>query len=253
MRKYLVFVAVGLLLALVCASYANGAPTQQVKWSQLPDMDRGLDYSSEVKLPSVVAADFQCLDGLPITDIHFWGSYWQTGVPTPPDGSPNSDGFANAPAGGIQAFLLKFWSDVPAGTDQPFSHPGQLLWQTEGVQYNETFFGATNAGKEVWQYSVFLDPAQWFHQEQGRIYWLSIEAIMPDPMRQWGWHESKDHWNDDATQIFKGSPWYELINNTYSVDMAFELTTVPEPGSLAGLALGAFGTIGWVIRSRKRS
>jgi hypothetical protein len=206
-------------------------------------MNRGLDYSSELKVPSAVAADWLCQDGLPVTDIHWWGSYWLPGAPTPPDGSPNSDGFMNAPAGGIQAFRLGIWSDVPAGGSVPFSHPGQLMWTVDTASYNEVFYGTTAAGKEVWQYNVYLPQTEWFNQVQGQIYWLSIEALLPDPVRQWGWHESKDHWNDDAVQIFKGSPWYELINNTYSVDMAFELTTIPEPAALLLLALGGLALL----------
>jgi len=231
----------GLLLAIACAGYADTGG-QPVKWSQLPDMVGGLDYSSETKVPSIVAADFLCEDGRPISDVHFWGSYWQTGIPTPPDGSPNSNGFLNAPAGGIEKFVLKWWSDVPVGQTVPFSHPGDLLATVEAIAYNEVFYGATTAGKEVWQYDVYLASNEWFEQQQGQIYWLSIEAVMANPDKQWGWHESKDHWNDDATQIYKGSPWYELVNNTYSVDMAFELTTVPEPSSMIAL-LGGLGSL----------
>jgi hypothetical protein len=231
-----------------CGVVIAGGPIQPVKWSQLPDMNLGLDYSSEVKVPSVVADDWLCLDGLLVTDFHWWGSYWAPGVPIPPDGSPNSDGFPNALAGGIQAFNLKVWSDVPAGTDVPFSHPGDLLWTYEALDYNEVFFGTTQAGKEVWQYNVYLPPDRWFPQVQGQIYWVSIEAMLPDPMKQWGWHESKDHNLDDSTQQFKFSPWYELINNTYSVDMAFEVTT-PEPASLVTLVLGAVGLA--TIRRRR--
>jgi len=230
--------SIGLIIALTATTaFADQAP-EPVKWSQLPDMNQGLDYSSEMKVPSIVADDWLCQDGLPVTDIHWWGSYWGTGVATPPDGSPNSDGFPNAAPGGIQDFRVSIWSDVPAGGNDAFSHPGQLLWTLDTSDYNEALYGTTLGGKQVWQYNVYLPQAEWFNQVQGQIYWLSIEADLPDSMRQWGWHESKDDWNDDAAQQFKGSPWYELVNNTYSVSMAFELTTIPEPAMLSLLALG---------------
>lgn len=248
MRVTFLIAACVIALAAQCTANTSQHP---VKWSQLPDMIGGLDYSSETKVPSIVAADFQCVDGRPICDVHFWGSYWIPGLPTPPDGSPNSDGYPNAVMGGIQQFVIKFWSDVPA-TGEYFSHPGDLLETVYADVFNEVYYGATQAGKNVYQYNIDLLPNQWFRQVQGNIYWISVEAVLPDANRQWGWHESKDEWNDDATQQFKGSPWYELVNNTYSVDMAFELTTIPEPGSLVALASGlvAAGTL--MIR-RKRS
>jgi hypothetical protein len=242
MAKNVFLVLVGLLLTLATSVSMADPPTQPVKWSQLPDMNRGLDYSSETKVPSVVASDWRCQDGLPVTDIHWWGSYWVPNLPVPPDGFPNSDGFANAPPGGIQAFILKIYSDVPAGGSVPFSRPGQLLWAFDTSNYNEVLYGTTAAGKDVLQYNVYLPQADWFAQVAGQIYWLSIEAVLQDPMRQWGWHESKDHSFDDAVQDFKFSGWSELINNTYSVDMAFELTT-PEPAALLLLALGGLALL----------
>ena len=155
--------------------------------------------------------------------------------------------------GGIEAFNLTIWTDIPAGAAAEYSMPGTPLWRLTTNQYNEVVYGTTQMGKTVTQYNVYLDPTQWFFQEQGKIYWLSIEAVFPDPMRQWGWHESKDHWNDAAVQDFKFSGWVAIQNNLYKNDMAFELTTIPEPGSLVALACGAIGMAGMAVRGRRRS
>lgn len=250
MKTYAVAIAIALLVTLQVPAIAD-APEQPVKWSQLPDMVGGLDWSSEVKVPSTVADDFLCQDGLPVTDIHWWGSYWLPNNPVPPDGSTHSDALPNAPPGGIEKFIIRFWTDIPKDPNIPlsFSRPGQELWAVDAYQFFETFYGVTTNGEEVYQYNVYLDPADWFLQEQGLIYWISIEAVLQDPTRQWGWHESKDHWNDAAVQDFKSSGWVAIQNNLYDSDMAFELTTIPEPGSLVALLGGMVALFG--VRRRR--
>ena len=250
-------------LVLLTASFAYAEPVSDpLKWSQMPDMGMGLDWSTEVKVPSIVADDWLCTNGLPVTDIHWWGSYW---VPTQPGAySHYSDARPGAPPGGITMFILTIWTDVPVGPNNPygFSYPGRQLWQYQTTVFNEVLYGVTQGGggnppEEVYQYYVKLPRDLWFWQEQGQIYWLSIEAVMLDPTgapitdKQWGWHESKDHWNDAAVQDFKGSGWVAIQNNLYYVDMAFELTTIPEPGSLLALGTGIAGIVGIVLRKRR--
>ena len=257
LKKWLVVAAI----VMLAASLAYAEPVSDpLKWSQLPDMIMGLDWSSEVKVPSIVADDWLCTNGLPVTDIHWWGSYW---VPVQPGAYSNySDARPGAPPGGITKFILKIYSDVPAGPTNPFSFPGQLLWQYETADFNEVLYGVTQGGagnppEEVYQYYVKLPQDMWFMQERGQIYWLSIEAVMLDPTgapitdKQWGWHESKHHWNDAAVQDFKGSGWVALNNNLYDVDMAFELTTIPEPGSLLAFGTGIVGIVGIMLRKRR--
>ena len=43
-----------------------------IKWLQFPDMANGINILS---LDPVVADDWLCIKGKPITEIHFWGSY----------------------------------------------------------------------------------------------------------------------------------------------------------------------------------
>jgi hypothetical protein len=140
----------------------------------------------------------------------------------------------------------------------------------------------------IWQYNFKIDPATAFLQ-QGRnatgaptIYWLDVQAIVPvvagAPDTIFGWKTTRPNpndplLNDDAvftdTTEPGGSvlisppghtgpiPWVDMhypVGGTYegqSIDMAFVITTVPEPGAFVMLAIGGvLGLLAWV-RSRK--
>jgi hypothetical protein len=237
-----------LAMLLVAQCAISGVAT----WTQLPDMNQGFNFSSEVKVPSLVADDWLSQNGFAVTDLHWWGAYWTPNFPVPPDGTYYSDSLGDAAAGGIESFNVAIYSDVPAGVGVPFSRPGQQLW-SQVVSATESSFGATAAGHQVYQYDVLLDEDDWFQPTTGEIYWVTIQANLSDPLRQWGWHEAATHFNDAAVQNFKGSGWYALENNQYKNDMAFELTTtqVPEPGSLLALGVSMVGLAGFAVRRRR--
>ncbi len=250
MRKSLAITAgIVLLLGLQCASFAD-APNPAVKWSQLPDMGNGHQFSSEVKVPSTVADDWTCPDGRPITDIHWWGGYW-----TPvADGqySHYTDGLSAAlTPGSLQTFTINIWSDAPAGGSQPFSRPGSILetYVFNLADVHEVLYNTTTSGRTVYQY--YVDLPEHFEQVQGTTYWLSIRADLPPTSVQWGWHESNDHRVSPAVEDFKGSGWVQLQNNQYDNDMAFELTTIPEPGGLSVLCTGVVSLAAFLYRRRR--
>jgi len=261
MRILLHVVAAAVAAALIAQSGAATPIGNPTKWSQLPDMLHGLNYSSENKVPSLVADDWLCQSIYPVTDIHWWGTYWRPSKPVPPGGAPNSDSLPSQVPGGIAAFSFVIWTDIPAGFEgEPFSHPGGALWEFR-VPYelaNEVFVGTVPDKQDVYQYFIRLPEEKWFHQEPGTIYWLSIRAVWSEPYsewpyKQWGWHESllSEHWNDSAVQDFKNSGWYALNKDGISTDMAFELTCIPEPSSLLAFASGLTGLVGLLIRRRR--
>ncbi|MCX6377281.1 MAG: PEP-CTERM sorting domain-containing protein [Armatimonadetes bacterium] len=169
-----------------------------------------------------------------------------------------SDWLMNAPAGGIAGFNFTIYDDIPVDPAKGivFSRPGEVKKSfTIQGDCGEVFYGTIDKGsgltEDVYQYYVNLDPQHYFAQEKDKIYWLSIQAILPTNVKQWGWHEAIDHRYDYAVQkLGSESGWYVACTGH---DMAFELTSVPEPGSLASLAVGICTMSAWAFRSRKRT
>ena len=173
-------IAVLIIAATAPLAWAENLTTE-IKWSQPPDLMadgryNGWDEPSIVDYP-IVADDFRCDDPRPVVDLHWWGSYpgylADTGV-TPPV-SPD-------------AFLIRFWSDVPdPNPNDPadWSHPGELLWTIDAKDYLEVAVGidvdprpAPNGGEDtMFQYNQTFNPDEYFSQEPGTIYWISIQAF----------------------------------------------------------------------------
>lgn len=269
-----VALAAAAVLASVSAGLADG-PQAEIKWSQpivrLMDVDPavtdpaliyGWDQVSQ-GLGFLVADDFRCNDPRPVTDIHWWGSYvgYQAGdVLQHPD-----------------AFLIRFWTDVPAGADpdMQWSHPGQVIHEILCANYQVSAdpvgqdinvymwqaYGETIVMDDCYQYNQTLDPTEYFNQEFDTIYWLSIQAIYDEanlPGTSWGWKTRPNYFNDDAVmgtveqgQMFledtiRWDPIQDYQGNSW--DTAFELS-VPEPATLALMGLGA---VAFLVRRRRR-
>ncbi len=185
----------------------------KMHFPQWPDLtETGVDVFTEE--PLTLADDFMCTQTGPITDITIWCSWkWDEFVPD------------------ITFFELGLWSDVPEGTDG-YSHPGEQLWgrlfspgefieeQFTYVEPGEWWFNPLSGDCFfpgdfwVWQYDFQLPLAEAFVQEEGTIYWLSVEAFQPeDP--DWslgiGWKSTDLHWNDDAVWRIMDLAWNELV------------------------------------------
>jgi len=159
----------------------------EIKWAQPPIFDpdsahpecfHGWDEPSIFDGYQVVADDWLCVSDLPVTDIHFWGSYanWEDLAP-PPD----------APA----LFHIGLWTDQPAGPGgNPPSHPQTMIWEwiVPRQELNEHPVACDYESEHMqtpdgcFRYDYAIPPHQWFFQEPGEtIYWLSIAAIY-DPV-----------------------------------------------------------------------
>jgi len=248
---------------------AGSEPVFPVKWSQLPDMtEYGYDWSSETVVPSMTADDFLCDTPLAVIDVHWWGSYYDSGGLWPYKSSNDFDdptlGSGNPP-GIITGFNIEFYTNVPADELIPWSHPGDLLYEEliDMGLVNETYFGTIThvygAQENVWQYNCVLPIP--FEQDpladpvdidddgtlDGTIYWIKIQAVHEDPEIQWGWHEADSLWQDNAVQHWGPDPipfWFLLENK----DMAFELSVIPEPSLLLVAAVGLLA----LLRRRHR-
>ncbi len=110
----------------------------------------------------------------------------------------------------------------------------------------------TQCESDVAQYSVDIPRDHGFDQGSYTVSSLSIGVALPDPCGQWKWDESVDRCVD-ATIRNLNSPFHPLGDDLYSNNVALGLSAVPEPGSLATLAVGVLGTAGWVVRFRRRN
>jgi hypothetical protein len=242
--------AVFAVLALIAApAWADWDPSLPAKWVQMPDpMGWDVDITTDW-----VYDDWQCWGSGPIRDIHFWMSWQGENI------------------GQVQQVLVEIRSDVPAGQDLPYSHPGPILWQS-GFDPSQFVVRPAGSGEQGWLAPSSTEPIwnrpdhfQFFQvnipeipdpfiQFTDEIYWLGLHIIpanaepgMPQPMA--GWKTSIDHWNDDAAYYY-GGMWRELVDpmSGLSLDMAFVLT-VPEPATVMLILLGA---VGMLAISRRR-
>ncbi len=225
-----------------------------VKYSQPPEeIDKGLIngwdevsvYDPQTNFP-IMADDWQCVDERPVTDIHWWGSFKGWTQPYLPPILPSG-------------FHIGIWTDVPAGVDKPYSHPGQLVWENRCTSWVWNFAGYDRdpriddaqwqENEACWQFAQFLSQDQWFRQAPmadgtPNIYWLSIAAIYPlgtdyasPNFYPWGWKTRPHFFNDDAIRITGASVWPPVVGAMWSSgdpveyppqvswDLAFELTT----------------------------
>jgi hypothetical protein len=209
-----------------------------IKWSQPPvifeppNTYHGWDEYSTYGV-QIVGDDWLCEDQRPVSDIHWWGSYYGWTEPVPPP--------VPLPIG----FHIGIWTDV--ATDDPcniypYSHPGTIIWE---------YVADTNEVNEEWvgwdyhelhppidacfRYDLQLPEESWFWQEgPGNIYWLTIsaiyEALFP-PSYYLGWKTREWFYNGDAIKMniptapTSGDQFIEGEPILQGWDMAFELTT----------------------------
>ena len=238
------------VLALVAipavADWQEGDP---YKWYQPPDLtDTGIDIYNVC--PKILADDFLCTSPIPITDVHFWGSWKDDEV------------------GQILSIILSIHSNVPAGVDSDYSHPGELLWADQFGPEEFEVVGPidspwedwlnTNTGEYLpdnhnlaWQINIPKVHEPFFQEgtpDRPIIYWLDICVFVEGG--EWGWKTSTEQWMDDAVwSDSPGGPWYPLKHpeTGKSLDLAFVIT--PEPGTISLLVLGGVAVL---LRRRRK-
>jgi len=232
--KKLVFIALALVVVLWMGSPAMADFIDlPVKWAQLPDFG-GIDYLSDHTVPglNVMADDFICYEPLPIVAVRWWGS--QLGGSLQPDGH------------GVGPFDISFHLSLPgAPTPHPFSIPDGAPVYLQSVFAQREYTGVTDGlGDYVYMYNAFLPVPfdQWIYAEQSPVLGeLWIDICKPTG-EMWGWHEAATQQLDYAAQGFThNGPWG---THPALTDMAFELMTVPVPGTLLLLGSGLVGLVG---------
>jgi len=265
MKKLItICLAATMILAISGVANADWNPGDPAKWVQMPDLTtNGIDVLATT--PTILADDFACTANGPITDIHIWGSWYHDILPLNSQGVPDQTQVG---------FRLSIYSDVPAGSTNDYSTPGQNLWERnfypgefsvrsyasdlqEGWYNPNTQAYEMPADSIVWQYNFLIDPLQAFVQEgsptHAVIYWLSVEAFpvfeQGTPAPLFGWKTSSSpHFMDDAVWgNTPNGPWSDLTypkDNLYeglSMDLAFVIT--PEPTTICMLGLGSLALI----------
>ena len=231
-------------LALLAASTGLQAQVQcietnGVKYVQPPNL-AGFDVSDSIGY--VLADDFICVNSGPISDIHIWGSW------------------LNNTHGAITNFWIGIYSDVPAGVNGSYSHPGRLLWsqafpqgtfaETALEPSQEQFISPASVNilgpdTEVWYYCFY--PTNPFVQTgtsaAPQVYWLAAFAqgnFGPgyDSIPQYGWKTTASVQSDASvntpwtgTLPGNNAPWNITTTPANSpegavpLDLAFKLTT----------------------------
>ncbi len=222
MKKMLValfLLALGILNAQFCDTV----------WLQEPDpvgIDVDMSYTD-------VADDFTVGEDTYICGIRFWTS-WRQDVNI-----------------GALGYYVGIWSDVPAGVDLPWSHPGTELWNNiffvgdgittindplEGLQ--SYFYPLTDElypGDHFFYYQVNCgdcDAGQYisdvttpFHAIAGTVYWLVINPLLEGG--ECGWKTSWYDYNDTAVYFdnVTTSLWQTVQIPSYDpiVNLAFQL------------------------------
>lgn len=233
------------------------------KWCQPPDMQLGVNMASYSNDESnVIRADDWLCDGRTITDIHWWGSYigyQEQEYPGPGYVQPPPS-LSERPRG----FLLSWHEDIPAGDEQEWSMPGELLTNIfVPLEYcHEVFYGTVTQKWVVAEEDRYEHEFQYYvdftdielirrhhgigpwEEEEGKIYWLNIQAVMRpgwlpgEEHHGWGWKttDPTNRWNDwSVVDNGSGLGWLpgeypsEPEHPHYAVwtniDLAFELTT----------------------------
>jgi hypothetical protein len=207
-RLYLTGIA-SLLLLIATFNVQAG-----VIYEQLPGTNSNTEIISSTldnfgQIPGFITADdFVLATDAIITDVHWWGE-------------SNSGG---------NDFRFTFYADG-GGV------PGTVLHTSLGSLFASTVNVGSGFDPVSFYSSILGSP---FSASAGTSYWLSVFNQAGDA--SWRWLTADASGNGAALGVIPGPPWSHTPLN-----MAFQLTTVPEPASLALLCAGlaCFGLLSW--------
>lgn len=246
-----VVAAITFLAAPVAADWNVGDP-HKMHFPQLPD-PFGLDVDI---WNAPVGDDWTCSQSGPVSDIHFWYSWFQDReVP-------------------IRSVTVEIYDNVEATLppDPLPSQPGNRLWGRTFLDGEFTTRLAGTGNQGFYQPRGFGDPILGDHQlyyqlnitgiddpfiqKKDEVYWLVLDAT-PDPGSTefvgLGWKTSRDRHLDAAVFLLSpDNPVWRVVSppGIGPVDMAFVIT--PEPSTWLLLSMGAVSLCAYAWRKRRR-
>ncbi|KPK75206.1 MAG: hypothetical protein AMJ79_12195 [Phycisphaerae bacterium SM23_30] len=181
------------------------------KWKQKPEPAYpnnafwGWNELSIHESKQIAADDWFCDTSDPVTHVIWWASFidW-----------PYQDIDHLLP----QSFHIAIWTDVKAGVDQEFSHPGVVIYEADVSDFEYKWVGwdfdplpvSMGGGhfEACFKFKTRL-PKPFIQEAGGNIYWISIAAnygTMAVPDNPFGWKtRPRDDTSlapDDAVRIF---------------------------------------------------
>jgi hypothetical protein len=194
----------------------------------------------------IVADDFRCIGSMPITSIHWWGSYYGWEMEGLPPQAPPI------------AWKISFWTNSPPDGVHPYSRPNILIndlnipaGRVTETQVAQDQYFSYYPNDTCFKYTLNLEPNEIFRQNDfneqtiDNIYWISITAVydlsQPNPpYYPWGWKSRAKHWMDDSVTFnipFEPMPGFgidpifitPIVDPVFgeSFDMSFEFDTDP--------------------------
>lgn len=166
-----------------------------------------------ILLSQQLADDFILDTDATIHQVTWWGAYWDTPPPT------------------SETFRIRLY-----GIDVGDGLPGNLLF--ESTVFNPlrqaTGLRVVGGGVSLTEYVFEVNLGTPISLNLSTPYWLEI-AQFGDPNSRFEWELSSVDPNGFAFQYPSGAQW-QLTSSTK--DLAFRLSTIPEPGTLVLIILG---------------
>lgn len=234
-----------LAIVAVMGFMAVPALADPVIWDNMPNGHGTFMASSQLDaaypFDSQTADDFLFEFEAVVTDVHWVGGFWNLSgdIPDP------------------QVFNLYIYAgegeecppECVPGLFMPTTPvPDSAMWSVLGVTPTATLLAG-----DTYAYDLDLGPLNQFTAWPGAHYWLAIQWVGEfSTVGQWGWSDALDSQQlCGAVQGFPllGVPYWTPVDGDSGtpeldcVDMAFQLTGIPEPATLLLLGFGGLALI----------